>query len=434
MESRINEFQTVQQKQCTEAFQEWNTSIVQFFIFQDGDDVHLKEVQNCSDPFLRQFSHSFSNSIVDTNELSRREKLALEKLSRLPLPLQTLLTTLHDVKVDLVTEYLKQLYQYVVKNTKTLEQYYTFLRNACTSCESTTTQFKDRLHQNHANSLSAEFKTHVETFVGHLVDNEIPVDIPENNTITFRWIKNVHKVLQNELQQLVWRSCMPKQHQIGTSVYTSLETTKNALDISKKVRERIQTLSQGHFEGASLSEINFQGISSTSNSEDPIVVGQTSNVSVSKQYTQDKLVDLLQKLQKLAHEYRKLKEKAYEDYQLFVEDMFDTIRKNILLHESEILQNLQCVRIDSKQNHVLQKLVEADQQLQKEIAVIVSTLPVDQSCLDTYLRYIKEKTIVQEYLHYQEFNTNVNTFLKSLKLQLEELFDSFRTNTKLPAL
>jgi hypothetical protein len=111
--------------------------------------------------------------------------------------------------------------------------------------------------------------------------------------------------------------------------------------ISKKVRERIQTLSQGHFEGASLSEINFQGISSTSTSEDPIVVGQTSNVSVSKQYTQDKLVDLLQKLQKLAHEYRKLKEKAYEDYQLFVEDMFDTTRKNILLHESEILQNLQ---------------------------------------------------------------------------------------------
>lgn len=333
----------------------------------------------------------------------RQAILAAESLKTLPLPMQTLLKALLDLKKDQAVELARQFTNYDTTENAAMESNVSYACKALDVCAKDIrsimdTGLKSFENEQLAKSLASEISACIQNSQG-----------PKN------WPKELEGLLRHLLgkQQIALKesSVVFAHKRLPISHAEVVHQAREAIDSSMKMRKRLEQLAHGNLDGPCV-----KSVSTTVQVDEKTaaVDHQTSNVE--NQLNLDECTEAVAKTRHLLRRVRQAMDGILRAQTLDIEDT----RKSLIIG----LQRTKMPTV-TRNEQVPKAMLAIDKSLQEEIRLLLETLTVDRSALDLALRNIKNKCTYIIENNKAEASMTRAILMKRLKMQLQESFDKF---------
>jgi len=323
----------------------------------------------------------------------RQSALANNAMKNMPLPLQTLLTALADLKQDIVRDKLLQQANYEARVESSVESAVSTALEALRHCSS---EKRDAILAGEANHFDAALQSEVEAIVGPSKPNEWTTKLAEALKAESRLLSE-HCVDSNRREPLIRA---PK-------VFASCDRAIKAVEDSKSTRLRLEALAQGPLSSLFEHPIKVE----TNSGQEEVTLGTQQTVVPEK--TSTRYTDIKSLLRRTERMRRSILSLQHTLIDQAVNQAEYTIQ--LVIHKL-LLENFQYVPdADMKL---------ADTKIQSEIKFVIQTITTDKSSLDQVLRNIRSACDAIESETSAEQTAHWIILMAKWRLQLMEAYKS----------
>lgn len=333
----------------------------------------------------------------------RALKLMERSLQDLPVPMQTLLTALLELKLDMARALVRSALDAVAHTLANLDSAVSFAQTAMV-------RTSDELREMHLEAMKD-----VSGLCANLVALVPTLDTSRPDT-WYASLADALRAAQADLQQAIMRRAHRRpalqQAQVASS---GVAMAHEAVKASEAVRHRLRALAEGPL--TSLFEPGTQ-TARPAVTEEPAAapIPETRGDDVDESALTERIQSLKQALRSL----RRAIDGALADRAALEDDTLEALAAG-LKHAAKSLA--QPVRPAGQLPSDMQ---QADTLIQKEIRFLLGTLTVDRASLDAYLRFIKARhNSVLEAAAY-ETSAGVRISLAAWRMQLTEAFSQLQ--------
>lgn len=340
----------------------------------------------------------------------RQAILASESLKTLPMPMQTLLKALMDLKKDQAVELARQFTNYDTTENAAMES------NVSYACKALSVCAKD------VNSIVFHG---LQSFEKDPVAKQLALDIqaciPESQGPK-NWAKELEGLLRHQLakqQSALKESSVVFAHRrLPISHAEVVNQARDAIDSSMKMRKRLEELA-----GGTVGTVGSLGsVAGSAGTAGTAAVPDEKTAAVDHQPGDHQTSDLDKCTQDVAHTRQVLRRvRQSMDGVLRAQTLdIEDCRKSLII-------GLQRTKMPTvvRTEQVPKAMLAIDASLQAEIRLLLETLTVDRSALDLALRNIKSKCTYIIENNKAEASMTRAILMKRLKMQLQESFDTF---------
>jgi len=335
----------------------------------------------------------------------RADKLADEAILKLPVPVQTLVVALNQLKLDIAHDTIRQRLNYESICFNKLES-----AAACASktLALLTTETASILKEGLENYRNDDLEQDILKVLQPLQTSHFT----KNQPLVF-WNKALLEAIQRTQEDLHAKTVLNTLVSPVLSRPVESKGTKSAIEAveaSKHVRLRLQNLAEGPL--ASFFEI--KGQSQEASQEETSISEVTS-----RNHTDTLLEERLDSLKRLARRTRKSLDLLYEEKETMMGlTLMGTLKALKDLRSSLLVPIEDAVLVEASMKH-------ADASIQAEIKLLLGTLVVDHGALDQVLRMIKQKCVSSIESSNSEAFTKWHVGLTRWLLQLRDAWDTW---------
>jgi hypothetical protein len=333
----------------------------------------------------------------------RADKLAEGAILKLPVPVQTLVVALNQLKLDIAQDTIRQRLNYESICYNKLE--------SAAACASKTLALL-------TSETESILKEGLENYTNDDLEQDILKVLQPDLKQSFNkplvvWNKTILEAIRKTQEALHAKTVLNTTVSPVESRHMESKGTKSAIEAveaSKHVRQRLQNLAEGPL--ASFFEIKGQS--------QEITQQETSIAEVTSHVQNDTILEeQLDTLKRLARRTRKSLDLLYEEKEsIMCLALTSTIQALKSLRSSLLVPTEEPILVEGSMKH-------ADESIQAEIKLLLGTLVIDHGALDQVLRMIKQKCMGSIEASNAEAFTKWHVGLTRWLLQLRDAWDSW---------
>ena len=322
---------------------------------------------------------------------NRQGALADNVMKTMPLPLQTLLTALSELKQDIVRDKCLQQSNYESRAENTLQCAINATLEAMERCS---LEKREAIATGEANHFDESLKIDVEAFIGPVGPHE--------------WTLKLTEALRKESRSLSEKCVESNQREPMVReprVFASCDRAIKAVEDSKSTRVRLQALAQGPLSSLFEHPIHVE----TNTGLETVTRGQSRQISASTEssrYTDIK--SLLRRTERMRRSILSLQHTLIDQAINQAEYTINLAQKKLVLDTFEYSKPRDMSIADSK--------------IQEEIKFVIQTITTDKSSLDQVLRNIRSACQAIENETSAESTAHWVILMAKWRLQLMEAY------------
>jgi len=331
----------------------------------------------------------------------RPKKLAMGALEALPKPIQTLLKTLEEVKVDLKTYEIRQ--QQIANETV-----FVMITNLSHSLRESLQRIR---------TVQTELRQHVPNVFQH---QGLFVEAHQLGlTTTGTSLEDLRCLYQEVLYKLfleIQKRTSDRNVKHHNPVNAAL--TKKAfqyVEQSEALRNRLKALATGSLDRLYLQPIQEPEASGPKDDDTSLVYIERLQGPYE---VESSLVTFLAKIRDAIRSTHEANLQTCKLYDSLLYESTVSFQMSIMNH----VQTLRGLQVQCEDNQAYKDMIQADKAIQTELKFLLQTLTVDKASLDLFLRHIRKQVDIIEQTMMMEDLSKWNTSLKQWKAQIEGAF------------